>query len=236
MPRKILLITTSHTQMGNTDRQTGIWAEEVAVPYLAFTDAGYQVDIVSIKGGKAPFDPGSIKPKGQNNATIERFLADAEAQKKVQHTPPLAKTDVSGYDAIFFPGGHGAMWDLPQDAHVTRIVEAAHAAGKVIGAVCHGVAALVSARTSDGQSIVAGKRVNAFTDDEEDAAGLSAIVPFKLESRLRELGGRFEKAPNWLSFAVQDGALVTGQNPASSLRVAQLVLQALGTMTARAAA
>lgn len=236
MPRKILFITTSHTQMGNTGRQTGIWAEEVAAPYLAFTAAGYQVDIVSPQGGQAPFDPGSIKPVGQNNETIERFLADAEAQNKVKNTPRLASTEVSGYDAVFFPGGHGAMWDLPQDADVTRAVEAAYAAGKVIGAVCHGVAGLVSARTPDGQSIVAGKRVNSFTDDEEDAAGLSTVVPFKLESRLRELGGRFEKAPNWASFAVQDGALVTGQNPASSLRVAQLVLQALGTSTAKAAA
>ncbi|RZI84942.1 MAG: type 1 glutamine amidotransferase domain-containing protein [Rubrivivax sp.] len=235
MPRKILFITTSHTQLGNTGRQTGIWAEEVAVPYQAFTEAGYQVDIVSPQGGAAPFDPNSIKPKGQNSEPMERFLANAEAQSKVQHTAKLAETDLTPYDALFLPGGHGAMWDLPEDSHVTRAVEAFHAAGKVIAAVCHGVAGLVTAQTADGRSIVAGKRVNSFTDEEEEAAGLSAVVPFKLESRLRELGGRFEKAPNWASFAVHDGLLVTGQNPASSLRVAQLVLQTLGTTTAQAA-
>lgn len=235
MSRKILFITTSHTQMGNTGRQTGIWAEEVAAPYLAFADAGYVVDIASPEGGEAPFDPSSVKPKGQNSEDMERFLANAEAQRKIKHTQRVAEVDVVGYDAVFFPGGHGAMWDLPEDVNVTRAVEAAHAAGKVIGAVCHGVAGLVAARAADGRSIVSGKRVNSFTDDEEDAAGLSSVVPFKLESRLRELGGRFEKASNWASFAVRDGTLVTGQNPASSARVAQLVLQALGVTTAQAA-
>ncbi|MGP1683560.1 MAG: type 1 glutamine amidotransferase domain-containing protein [Giesbergeria sp.] len=214
--------------MGNTGRQTGIWAEEVAAPYLAFTDAGYEVDIASPKGGEAPFDPGSVKPRGQNSEVIERFLANSKTQLKIKHTQLVANVDVADYDAVFFPGGHGAMWDLPKDANVTRAVEEAHASGKVIGAVCHGVAGLVTARSADGRSIVFDKRVNSFTDDEEDAAGLSDVVPFKLESRLRELGARFEKAPNWASFAVQDGSLVTGQNPASSARVAQLVLQVLG--------
>lgn len=235
MSRKILFITTSHTQMGNTGRQTGIWAEEVAAPYLAFTDAGYEVDIASPKGGEAPFDPGSVKPKGQNSEVIEYFLADPEAQRKTKHTQLVADIDVANYDAVFFPGGHGAMWDLPEDANVTRVVEEAHASGKVIGAVCHGVAGLVTARSADGRSIVSGRRVNSFTDDEEDAAGLSGVVPFKLESRLRELGAHFEKAPNWASFAVQEGALVTGQNPASSAHVAQLVLQALGVTAANVA-
>lgn len=235
MSKKILFIATSHTQMGNTGRQTGIWAEEVAAPYLLFVDAGYAVDIVSPKGGEAPFDPASIKARGQNGAVVERFLADPEAQRKIKQTLRAADIDAAGYDALFFPGGHGAMWDLPGDAGVTHAVEAAHAAGKVIGAVCHGVAGLVSARAADGRPIVSGKRVNAFTDDEEEAAGLSSVVPFKLESRLRELGARFEKAPNWTSYAVQDGSLITGQNPASSERVARLILQALGVAAAEPA-
>lgn len=227
MPRKILFITTSHTQMGQSGRQTGIWAEEVIVPYMLFSEAGYQIDIASPLGGQAPFDPGSIKPAGQNNPIIERFLADAVAQTKVKQTLRVSEVHVQPYDALFFPGGHGAMWDLPESADVKRVVEQAAAANKVIGAVCHGVAGLVSARLPDGRSIVADRRVNSFTDQEEQAAGLTQIVPFLLESRLTELGGNFEKAPNWTSFAVTDGLLITGQNPASSALVAQQMLQTL---------
>jgi putative intracellular protease/amidase len=235
MSRKILFITTSHTQMGQTGRQTGIWAEEVAAPYLIFAQAGYDIDLASPQGGAAPFDPGSLKPAGQNNPTIEQFLADAVAQDKVRHTLRVADVNAQGYDAVFFPGGHGAMWDLPVDANVARIVEQAYAQGKVIGAVCHGVAGLVSARQADGRAIVAGRRVNSFTNQEEQAAGLTEVVPFLLESRLTELGGLFEKAPNWSSFAVNDGQLVTGQNPASSAQVATQVLLSLATQQAVAA-
>lgn len=227
MSRKILFITTSHTQMGQSGRKTGIWAEEVIVPYMLFSEAGYQIDIASPLGGQAPFDPGSIKPAGQNNPIIERFLADAVAQTKVKQTLRVSEVHVQSYDALFFPGGHGAMWDLPESADVKRVVEQAAAANKVIGAVCHGVAGLVSARLPDGRSIVADRRVNSFTDQEEQAAGLTQIVPFLLESRLTELGGNFEKAPNWTSFAVTDGLLITGQNPASSALVAQQMLQTL---------
>lgn len=213
--------------MGQSGRQTGIWAEEVIVPYMLFSEAGYQIDIASPLGGQAPFDPGSIKPAGQNNPIIERFLADAVAQTKVKQTLRVSEVHVQSYDALFFPGGHGAMWDLPESADVKRVVEQAAAANKVIGAVCHGVAGLVSARLPDGRSIVADRRVNSFTDQEEQAAGLTQIVPFLLESRLTELGGNFEKAPNWTSFAVTDGLLITGQNPASSALVAQQMLQTL---------
>ncbi len=235
MSRKILFITTSHTQMGQSGRQTGIWAEEVIVPYMLFSEAGYQIDIASPLGGQAPFDPGSIKPVGQNNPTVERFLADAVAQTKVKQTLRVSEVHVQPYAAVFFPGGHGAMWDLPESADVKRVVEQAAAANKVIGAVCHGVAGLVSARLPDGRSIVADRRVNSFTDQEEQAAGLTQIVPFLLESRLTELGGHFEKAPNWASFAVTDGLLITGQNPASSALVAQQMLQTLQTTQAVAA-
>lgn len=234
MAKKVLFVTTSHRKLGNTGRDTGIWAEEVVVPYYAFTEAGYAVDIASPRGGAAPIDPGSLQPKGKNPAPVERFLADASAQAKLEATLTTDSVAVDGYDAIYFPGGHGAMWDLPNDDAVRRLVEAAHLTGKVIAAVCHGVAALVSARTTSGAPIVAQRRVNSFTDAEEDAAGLSEVVPFKLETRLRELGGQFENAPNWASFAVRDGSLVTGQNPASSARVAQLVLETLAATTARA--
>lgn len=235
MQQKILFITTSHTELGNTGRKTGIWAEEVAIPYLVFRDAGYQVDIASPKGGAALFDPSSVKPIGQNGPALERFLADKVAQESAQHTQALTSVSPADYAAVFVPGGHGAMWDLPQDADAIRILERTHADGKIIGAVCHGVAALVGVRAVDGKPLVKGRRVNSFTDEEEDAAGLSQVVPFNLETCLRELGGRFEKSANWASFGVRDGALVTGQNPASSERVAQLVLQALQDKPASAA-
>lgn len=233
--KKILFITTSHRQLGNSGRQTGIWAEEVAVPYLAFVDAGYVVDIASPKGGAAPFDPNSVKPLGQNHPDLERFLADPTAQQKVQQTMPIGEVEATAYEAVFFPGGHGAMWDLPEDEGVARVVAQAFAANKIIGAVCHGVAGLVSAKTPEGRPIVSRRRVNSFTNEEESAAGLTEVVPFLLETRLRQLGAYFEKAENWASFAIQDGLLVTGQNPASSIRVAELMLRSLGAANAKAA-
>lgn len=226
-PRRILIIVTSNDRMGETGKPTGLWAEELAAPYFAFTDAGHEVEIASPKGGAAPIDPGSLKSQGENDAVVERFLADPTAQRKVQATQVVGELDASRFDAVFFPGGHGTMWDLPGDAGVTRAVESAYAAGKVVAAVCHGPAGLVSARRPDGQPLVAGKRVNAFTDEEERQAGLIETVPFTLESRLRELGAQFEKAASWQPFAVRDGQLITGQNPQSSAEVARLVLQAL---------
>nr|WP_297355460.1 type 1 glutamine amidotransferase domain-containing protein [uncultured Caldimonas sp.] len=228
MSRRILIIVTSNARMGDTGKPTGLWAEELAAPYFAFVDAGFDVEIASPQGGAAPVDPGSLKPKGENDAVVERFLADEAAQRKVRATARVAEVDAAAFDAVFFPGGHGTMWDLPGDAGVTRAVESAYAAGKIVAAVCHGPAGLVSARRPDGQPLVAGKRVNAFTDDEEREAGQAETVPFLLESRLRNLGAKFEKTGNWQPFAVRDGQLITGQNPQSSAEVARLVLQALG--------
>jgi putative intracellular protease/amidase len=228
MSRRILIIVTSNARMGDTGKPTGLWAEELAAPYFAFVDAGFDVEIASPQGGAAPVDPGSLKPKGENDAVVERFLADEAAQRKVRATARVAEVDAAAFDAVFFPGGHGTMWDLPGDAGVTRAVESAYAAGKIVAAVCHGPAGLVSARRPDGQPLVAGKRVNAFTDDEEREAGQAETVPFLLESRLRSLGAKFEKTGNWQPFAVRDGQLITGQNPQSSAEVARLVLQALG--------
>jgi putative intracellular protease/amidase len=227
MNKRILMIVTSNARMGNTDKVTGIWAEELAVPYFQFIDAGVQVELASPAGGAVPFDPASIKPKGQNDAIVERFLSDIEAQTKMQATRKTAEIDVVGFDAIFFPGGHGTMWDLPQDAGVTRAVETAFARNKLIASVCHGAAGLVTARRPDGKSVVEGKRINAFTDAEEDAVGLTNVVPFPLESKLRELGACFEGAANWTAFAVRDGQFITGQNPQSSRLVADYVLDAL---------
>lgn len=224
----ILMIVTSSSRMGDTDKPTGLWAEELAAPYYALVDAGASVVIASTAGGRAPIDPGSLKPAGENDAIVERMLADADLQERITHTRALAEIKVEQFDAVFFPGGHGTMWDLPTDANVKATVEAAYGAGKFIASVCHGAAGLVSAVRADGQPMVSGKRVNSFTDAEEREVGLAAVVPFLLESRLRELGGVFEGTDNWQVFAIRDGQLITGQNPQSSERVAEILLEALG--------
>ena len=236
MNKRVLMIVTSNAKMGDSAKVTGIWAEELAVPYYAFIDTGITVELASPKGSAVPFDPASIKPKSQNGAQVERFLADPEAQRRCASTPVAAEIDAAGFDAIFFPGGHGTMWDLSTDQGVTLCVESAFPAHKIIAAVCHGPAGLVSAKRPDGKSIFHGKRINAFTNDEEAAAGLTQVVPFALETRLREQGGLFEKADNWHAFAVRDGNLITCQNPMSSALVAQHVLEALGAVPKKSAA
>jgi putative intracellular protease/amidase len=236
MTRKILMILTSNARLGDTGKPTGFWAEELAAPYFALVDAGATVELASPLGGPVPLDPSSVKPRGSNAPVVERFLADTVLQAALAKTHCALEVDASRYDAVFFPGGHGTMWDLPVDAGVTRAVEAAYAAGKVIASVCHGAAGLVSAKRPDGQPVVHGVRINSFTDAEEAAAGLTAVVPFPLEGRLRELGAKFEGAPTWQAFAVRDGQFITGQNPQSSERVAHHVLEALGLKPLRAAA
>jgi putative intracellular protease/amidase len=231
MTSRILMIVTSNARMGLTGepsgKPTGLWAEELAVPYYALSDAGVEVTLASPAGGPAPIDPSSLKPVGQNDPAVERFLADKALQARIAATPKASEFDGAQFDAVFFPGGHGTMWDLPVNAGVTHAVERAFAAKKLIASVCHGAAGLVTAKRPDGQSIVKGLRVNSFTDAEEVAAGLEKVVPFMLETRLRELGGRFEGAGNWQAFAVRDGQLITGQNPQSSHLVAKELLQAL---------
>lgn len=236
MSKRVLMIVTSNAKLGDTGKMTGIWAEELILPYYAFIDAGLEVVIASPSGGAVPFDPSSIKAQGQNSAEIERFLVDPLAQQQVGNTLRAASVDAAQFDTVFFPGGHGAMWDLPNDEGVTDAVEVAFAKGKIIAAVCHGPAGLVTAKRPDGRSILSGLRVNGFTDGEESAVGLADVVPFSLESRMRELGGKFEKAANWQAYAVRDGQLITGQNPQSSVLVAQLVLLALNVQQAAVAA
>jgi putative intracellular protease/amidase len=227
MKKHIAIIVTSNNKMGDSGKPTGIWVEELAVPYYKFLDAGMVVTIASPLGGAVPFDPSSVAATGKNSPQVERFLNDVTAQKMVQTTPMVATLDITAFDAVFFPGGHGTMWDLPNNPAVTTLVEKQFAANKIVAAVCHGPAGLVSAKRTDGKSILFGKKVNAFTDAEEMAAGLATVVPFTLESRIRGLGGLFEGVADWQPHAVRDGNLITGQNPASSEKVAALVLEAL---------
>ncbi len=225
-PARILIITTSHARMGHEDRQTGIWFEELTTPYYAFLDAGAEVTIASIAGGKVPIDPHSLE-EADKPASVTRFLEDAAAMRRIEATPSLAGLSADGYDAVFLPGGHGVMWDMPDNAALAALLSKAWAQGKVVAAVCHGPAGLVGARDEAGKPLVAGRKVAAFTNTEEDAAGLTKAVPFLLETRLRELGAEYGKGPDFQPFALRDGKLVTGQNPASSAKVAALVLEAI---------
>ncbi len=222
---KVLIVLTSHTQLGDTGRATGFYYEELAVPYWAFADAGFSVDIVSIQGGPGAHDPSSLKAdEAARPAAVRRFLADPAAMTKLANTLPIEAADPTQYDGVFLPGGHGTMWDLPGSAALAHLVGTLFDAGKAVGAVCHGPAGLVSAKRADGRPIVEGRRVNGFTDAEEAAAGLTEAMPFLLESRLRELGGQFEGGPNFQPYAVRDGNLATGQNPASSALTAAHVV------------
>jgi putative intracellular protease/amidase len=225
---KILMITTSADRMTPGDEPTGVWLEELATPYYAFRDAGAEVTIASIAGGSVPVDARSVGPAGQNDASVERYLADAALQAEVAATPAFTRLDPERYDALFLPGGHGTMFDYPTSEALARLVERFDRTGKVVAAVCHGPAGLVAARKPDGTPLVAGRRIAAFTDSEERAVGLDQAVPFLLESRLRELGALHEGAPDFVPFAVRDGTLVTGQNPASAAPTAALVMEALG--------
>lgn len=229
---RILMIVTSNDRLGDTGQPTGLWAEELAAPYYALADAGAEIVLASPAGGRTPIDPGSVKPRGENDAVVERFLADDALQSRLAALPRADTLDGAAFDAVFFPGGHGTMWDLPGDAGVTRAVERAWAGGKWVASVCHGAAGLVSAKRPDGRPLVDGLRVNSFTDAEERAAGQAEVVPFLLERRLRELGGRFEGAGDWQPFVVKDGRLITGQNPQSSALVAKELLAALGLKAA----
>lgn len=223
--RSILIVTTSHDLIGSTGKATGVWLEELTTPYYLFKDAGVEVTIASIRGGRVPVDPSSTS--GEIPESARRFLADPEAQRAVAATPAIDAVDVASYDAVFLPGGHGTVWDLPESAALARGLTAAYAAGKVVSAVCHGPAGLVGVTDPSGAPLVKGRRVSGFTDTEEVLAGLDKTVPFLLESKLRELGGLYEKGADFQPFAVADGRLVTGQNPASSGLVAKLVLEAL---------
>ncbi|MDO6386646.1 type 1 glutamine amidotransferase domain-containing protein [Uliginosibacterium sp. 31-12] len=224
---KILVILTSHATAGTSGQSTGLWLEEFTTPYYAFVDAGAQVEVASIAGGQVPVDPHSIEAVGKNPASVERYLQDEALRTRLATSIKIDGLAAADYDAVFMPGGHGTMWDLPTSDTLARLVSTAWGEGKIVAAVCHGPAGLVNAKDEKGQPLVAGRRVAAFSNTEEVAAGMDKSVPFALETRIRALGAHYESGPDFQPFAVRDGRLVTGQNPASSAKVAELVLQAL---------
>ena len=219
----ILMVLTSHDQLGDTGKKTGFWLEEFAAPYYVFKDAGAKVTLVSPKGGQPPLDPKSDEPDAQTDAT-RRFKADADAQRALAHTAKLANVDAAEYDAVFYPGGHGPLWDLAQDPHSLQLIQQMLQADKTVAAVCHAPGVLWRAKGADGGSVVKGKRVTGFTNSEEDAAGLTQVVPFLVQDLLVENGGAYSKGADWKPYVVVDGALITGQNPASSEPAARALL------------
>ena len=222
----MLILVTSHDRLGSTGTATGFWLDELSTPYYELLDAGVGVEIASPRGGVVPVDPKSEQQEWQTDST-RRFMADVQAMGWLMRTLKVAGVRGEDYDAVYLAGGHGTMWDFPTDESLTRLLEALDAAGKPIASVCHGVAALVPLKDAQGRSRVAGRRITAFTDSEELAVQLEKIVPFLLESRLRELGARFEAGPDWAAFAVRDGNLITGQNPASAALTIRALVEAV---------
>ena len=223
----VLMILTSHDQLGNTGKKTGFWLEEFAAPYYAFRDAGVAITLASPKGGQPPLDPKSDEPANQTHDT-DRFRKDTDAQAALGSTLKLSTLQAADYDAVFYVGGHGPLWDLAEDADSIALIETMYAAGKPVAAVCHGPGVLRHPRRADGQPLVAGKKVTGFTNSEEAAVQLTDVVPFLVEDELKRLGGQYSQLADWQPYAVVDGNLVTGQNPASSVVVAQAVLKLLG--------
>ena len=220
---KILLVLTSHDQLGNTGHKTGFWLEEFASPYYVFKDAGAQITLASPKGGQPPIDPKSDAPDAQTAAT-RRFAEDAEAQRLLASSLPLAQVRAEDFDALFYPGGHGPLWDLAEDATSIALIERFIALGKPVGAVCHAPGVLRHVKAADGTPLVRGKRVTGFSNSEEAAVELTDVVPFLVEDMLKAHGGVYGRAADWHSHVEVDGLLVTGQNPASSDASAEALL------------
>tara|TARA_R110001592_G_scaffold357416_1_gene660477 strand:+ start:28898 stop:29575 length:678 start_codon:yes stop_codon:yes gene_type:complete len=223
---KILMVLTSHDEMGNSGKKTGFWLEEFAAPYYVFKDAGADITLASPKGGQPPLDPSSDGDDAQTEDT-HRFKGDEAAQKHLASTRTLSEMTAEGFDAIFYPGGHGPLWDLSEDADSKRLIEAFTAADRPVGAVCHAPAVFRHTLGTDGNPLVSGRRVTGFTNSEEEAVGLTKIVPFLVEDMLKANGGSYEKGADWSSFVLCDGKLVTGQNPASSAEAAKQILTLL---------
>jgi len=223
---KILMVLTSHDQLGDTGKKTGFWLEEFAAPYYVLKDAGAAITLASPKGGQPPLDPKSDLPENLTELT-KRFRSDKVAQAELANTKKLADVSAAGFDAVFYPGGHGPMWDMPDNAMSIALIEAFVKANKPVGAVCHAPAAFVNVRRKDGEYLVKGKRVTGFTNAEEKAVGLAEVVPFLLEDRLKERGGIYRKGADWMPHVEVDGKLVTGQNPASSGPAAKELLRLL---------
>lgn len=223
---KILFILTSHSDLGNSGKKTGFWIEEFAAPYYVLIDAGASITIASPNGGQPPVDPKSEEADAQTPAT-RRFYSDMDAVDKVANTIKLSDVNNDDYDAVFFPGGHGPLWDLANDKNSIQLIEEFYNTQKPIAFVCHAPAALIHVKAENGQPLVKGKRVTGFSDTEEEAVGLTKVVPFLLEDELKNLGAHYSKGADWSSYTEQDGLLITGQNPASSEPVAKLLLKTL---------
>jgi putative intracellular protease/amidase len=223
---KVLMVLTSHDQLGNTGRKTGFWLEELAAPYYAFRDAGAEITLASPRGGRPPLDPKSNEPEFQTDET-RRFEADATAMAMLSSTVRLAEVDQAEFDTVFYPGGHGPLWDLAEDPASIALIESFLAANKPVALVCHAPGVLRHVRTPAGRPLVEGRQVTGFANSEEEAVGLTDVVPFLVEDELKALGGLYSKGPDWDAYAVQDGLLVTGQNPHSSAEAAEILLEAL---------
>jgi putative intracellular protease/amidase len=223
---KILMVLTSHDELGDTGDKTGFWLEEFAAPYYVLKDAGHDITLASPAGGKPPLDPKSDEPDAQTAAT-ERYKKDSETQAQLASTEKLADVDVASFDGVFYPGGHGPLWDLAESAVSKAVIEDTLAAGKPVALVCHAPAVLKNVTAPNGDPIVKGRKVTGFTNQEEDAVGLTDVVPFLLEDVLIEQGGTFSKQGVFEPYVVQDGLLITGQNPPSSEPAAEKLLEAL---------
>lgn len=223
---KVLFVLTSHDKLGNSGKKTGFWVEEFASPYYSLLDKGVTITIATPKGGAAPIDPSSAAPDAATEAT-ERFNKDTVAKEKIANTEVLADMKSEDFDAVFYPGGHGPLWDLANDANSIALIEKFNVEKKPIAFVCHAPAALKGVKGIDGNPFVKGKKVTEFTNTEEDAVQLTAIVPFLVEDMLTANGGLYSKAADWSAYAIHDGNLITGQNPASSELVAKKLIAAL---------
>ncbi|MBL3585621.1 type 1 glutamine amidotransferase domain-containing protein [Rhodovulum sulfidophilum] len=223
---KILMVLTSHDKLGDTGNRTGFWLEEFAAPYYVFKDAGAEITLASPKGGQPPLDPASDSDDAETEAT-RRFKADDAAQKHLASSEVLSSVSAEGFDAIFFPGGHGPLWDLAEDRDAIALIEAFAARDRPVGAVCHAPGVFRHPKGPDGKPLVSGRTVTGFTNSEEDGVGLTDVVPFLVEDMLKSNGGQYRKGEDWASFVVIDGKLVTGQNPASSEEAARKLLSLL---------
>lgn len=225
--KKILMVLTSHDRLGDTGKKTGFWLEEFAAPYYVFKDAGANVTLVSPRGGQPPLDPTSDEESAQTDAT-RRFKGDKNAQAALASTGKLADAKATDFDAVFYPGGHGPLWDLAEDSHSIALIENTIAAGKPVAAVCHAPGVLRHVNYPSGDALVKGKAVTGFTNSEEEAVGLTKVVPFLVEDMLKQKGGKYERGEDWQPHIVTDGLLLTGQNPASSAPAAEALLTMLG--------
>ncbi|WP_411851510.1 type 1 glutamine amidotransferase domain-containing protein [Stenotrophomonas sp. LGBM10] len=223
---KVLIVLTSHDQLGTTGLKTGFWLEELAAPYYTFKDAGAQIVLASPNGGQPPLDPKSNEPAFQTDLT-RRFEADAAANDQLDNTVRLDSVSQADFDTVFYPGGHGPLWDLAEDPRSIALIESFITANKPVALVCHAPGVLRHVRSADGKPLVAGKRVTGFTNTEEAGVGLTDVVPFLVEDELKAKGGIYSKGPDWGSYVVADGLLITGQNPASSTEAAEVLIKQL---------